>query len=361
MVRFRGPLLRALVERGHEVFAFAIDFDAESERRVRAFGAAPIRYKLDRVGMSPLRDLVSILQLRSAFRRLEIDLVFSYFIKPVIYATLAARSGRVRRRIALLPGLGYAFLERPGVSSLKQHIVRKVVPILLRSTLASNERIILYNVDDLQELARRKLVDPGRVTKVEGTGVDLSEYAFAEPTASPLTFLLAARLLGAKGIREYAAAARNIRQKFQQTRCVLLGGIENSPDGLAEQEVQSWVAEGILDWPGRVADVRPWLREASVYVLPSYREGSPRSVQEALAIGRPIITTDVAGCRDTVEDGVNGFLIPARNAKALEEAMESFVRRPELIEAMGSRSRRIAEDRYNVHKINERVLHSMGL
>jgi glycosyltransferase involved in cell wall biosynthesis len=162
-------------------------------------------------------------------------------------------------------------------------------------------------------------------------------------------------LLREKGVAEYVEAARIVKRQHPLSRFVLLGGLDDNPGSIANEEVQGWVDEGLLEWPGHVS-VKPWLEQASVYVLPSYREGVPVSTQEAMAMGRPVITTDVPGCRETVVDGLNGFLIPARNAQALAEKMLLFVNQPELIASMGKASRQLAEERFDVHKVNKRLV-----
>ena len=177
--------------------------------------------------------------------------------------------------------------------------------------------------------------------------------------AQPVTFLLAARLLREKGIVEYAHAARQVKQLHPEVRFVLLGGLDPNPGGLREAEISAWVTEGILEWPGHVA-VKPWLAKTSVCVLPSYREGLPRSTQEAMAMGRPVITTDAPGCRDTVQEGVNGYLVPVRDVAALAQAMLRFVNNPSLIEPMGHASRRMAEANFDVRQINARLIKILG-
>jgi glycosyltransferase involved in cell wall biosynthesis len=161
---------------------------------------------------------------------------------------------------------------------------------------------------------------------------------------------------------EFVEAARRIKAKYPDTRFLVLGGLDTNPGAISGKEVEGWVMEGLIEWPGHVADVRPYLAQASVFVLPSYyREGVPRSIQEAMAMARPIITTDAPGCRETVIPGVNGFLVPVRDVDALVSAMERFINEPELIEKMGKESRRIAEERFDVHKINRVLLEAMGL
>jgi len=173
--------------------------------------------------------------------------------------------------------------------------------------------------------------------------------------------LLIARLLGDKGVREYAEAARRIRRQHPQARFSLVGWIDDSPNAIAQHELDAWVAEGSLEFLGRLSDVRPAIAACSVYVLPSYREGTPRTVLEAMAMGRAIITTDTPGCRETVVDGDNGFLVPVKSVPALVKAMERFIAEPELAERMGRRSRQLAEAKYDVHQVNGRMLEEMGI
>ena len=191
-------------------------------------------------------------------------------------------------------------------------------------------------------------------------GVDLIEWPPAPPVLEPVTVVLAARLLREKGIAEYAEAARQVKARHPEVRFVLLGSLDPNPGGFTRGEVESWVAQGVLEWPGHV-DVKPWLARASVYVLPPYyREGMPRSTQEAMAMGRPVITTDAPGCGETVIDGENGFLVPVRDADALAEWILRFVENPALIRTMGQRSRQLAEERFDVRRINARLREVLG-
>lgn len=361
MVSFRGPLLKALVDAGHTAYAFAIDYDDQTEARVRQLGAEPLCFRMDRTGTNPLRDLQSTWTLMRLLRRHKIDLVLSYFVKPVIYGSIAAVIAGVERRYSLLPGLGYAFTDSHSGPTIHQRLLAGVLKRMLRFALARNERVFLYNADDIAEVGHLRLVDPKKIERVNGTGIDLDVYISVPAVTDPITFLMAARLIAQKGVREFAAAARMVKKRHPKARFVLLGGVDTNPGGLAESEVQSWVAEGVLQWPGQVPDVRPWLAQASVYVLPSYREGVPRSTQEAMAMARPVITTDSVGCRETVIHGCNGFLVPVRDAEVLAERMMQFIKQPQLIETMGRASRELAEEKFDVHKINAGLLQSMRL
>jgi glycosyltransferase involved in cell wall biosynthesis len=356
---FRGPLIREFIERGVQVFALAPDHDEASRRAVRALGATPIDYSLSRAGLTPVRDIADTLRLAVGLRRLDLDMTFAYFIKPVIYGTLAAYLAGVPRRFALIPGLGAVFTpdERGGVKVLKT-----VVSSLYRAALERAEKVFFYNDEDITDFRRMGLVRPEKVVKLAATGIDLAAWVPAPLSGDPPTFLMIARLLKEKGIYDFIEAARTVKARHPRCRFLLVGGSDPGRRGIAVREVQAWRAEGLIEWPGQVDDVRPWIARASVYVLPSYyREGVPRSTQEAMAMGRPVITTDAAGCRDTVVDGVNGYLVRPRDPESLARAMEHFIERPELIESMGRESRRLAEERFDVHRINASILTAMGI
>lgn len=358
---FRGPLICDLVSAGVEVYALAPDYDCSQRAVLRTLGAVPVDFSLSRTGMNPLRDGFDVLRLAMLLRRLRIDMSFCYFIKPVIYGTLAAWLAGVPRRFALIAGLGFVFTPSGARPSWKRRVLRMAVGALYRLALGRVERVIFQNEDDLAEFVEGGVVAREQAVCVRGTGVDLTEWPLAPPTTEPVTFLLAARLLREKGIVEYAQAARRVKAKYPTARFVLLGGLDPNPGGLSRAEVEAWVVEGLLEWPGHV-EVKPWLAQASVYVLPSYyREGVPRSTQEALATGLPVITTDAPGCRETVVDGDNGFLVPVRDAEALAGRMIRFVEQPELLETMGRSSRRLAEERFDVRRINERILGLLGV
>jgi len=351
-----------MVDRGHEVLALAPDYDDSSRAGVKDLGAVPVDYHLSRTGLDPLQDTRDFLCLVCLLERLRLDVTLAYSTKPVIYGTLAAWLARVPRRYALITGLGCVFTFPTAREAAFRKCLRTVVSLLYCMSLHRATRVLFQNPDDLREFCLQGLVEQKKAVLIGATGVDLEAFSPAPPVQSPVTFLLAARLLREKGVCEFAEAARRIRSKYPGTRFLLLGGLDTIPGGIKREEVEEWVREQILEWPGHVQDVRPWIAQASVFVFPSYyREGVPRSTQEAMAMGRPVITTDAPGCRETVIDGVNGFLVPVRNVDALVKAMERFILEPELIERMGKESRRIAEERFDVYKINARFLHEMGL
>lgn len=361
IIPFRGELIRDLLREGCAVDVLAPDYCPEIRAALRALGAIPHDYPLQRAGVNPWRDLQTLTVLCRQIRRMQPDIVLCYHIKPVVYGTLAAWFARVPRRVALITGLGYAFADGR-CRSVRDFVIQQLVRLLYRAALRVSHVVCFQNPDDLSELVARRFVSAHKAVLVGSSGVNLDEWAPAPPHLNPITFTLAARLLREKGIPEFAHAARQLKARYPHTRFLLLGGLDTNPSALTEAEVQQWVREGLLEWLGHVSDVRPYLAQTSVYVLPSYyREGVPRSTQEAMAMARPVITTDAPGCRETVVDGVNGFLVPPRNVEALVEAMERFILQPELIIRMGEASRKLAEERFDVRKINQKLLQVLGV
>ena len=239
-------------------------------------------------------------------------------------------------------------------------MLKALVSALYALGFSACHKVFFQNADDVTEVTKAGLISRDKVVLLSGSGVDLDRLTPQPAVETPPTFLLMARLLKEKGIVEFVQAARVLRRDHPQARFLLLGGVDTNPGGLAEADVVAWRSEGVIEWLGHVADVRPWIAAASVFVLPSYREGKPRSTQEAMAMARPVVTTDAPGCRDTVEEGVNGFMVPVRDPEALAEAMRRFIEQPELIGRMGAESRRLAEERFNVHQINSVILKTLA-
>lgn len=354
LVNFRGPLITALLNQGLDVHVAAPDLPANSPTRAQlvALGAQVHEIPLRRAGTNPLADLLTLFALWRLMRRLQPQYVLAYTIKPVVYGTLAAWLARVPQRFALITGLGYAF-----TAGRQRSRVGRLVQWLYKLALARAEGVFFQNPDDEALFRKLGLLAPGaRSCVVNGSGVDVEQYAVAPlPDGGP-RFLLIARLLGDKGVREYAQAAARVRAQHPETRFALVGRIDENPDSIAQAELDAWVHDGVVEYLGYLSDVRPAITACSVYVLPSYREGTPRTVLEAMAMGRALITTDAPGCRETVVDGDNGFLVPVRDVDALVDAMLKFVETPELAARMGARSRQIAEERYDVHRVNKRLI-----
>lgn len=359
MLNFRGSLLAELDRQGHEVLAFAPDFSPETRSALADLGAQPVEFTMSRSGINPLREVAVIFELRGLLRRHKPDICFTFFVKPVIYGTIAAWSIGIKRRFGLIEGLGFGFTAAPEVD-VRRWVVQRFLVLMGRLAMARLNRVIFLNPDDRKEFVDRKLVASAQTELLGAIGVDLEEWSVEPFPEGPVTFILVARLLRDKGIREYVEAARMIRTSHPEARFLLVGGLDENPAAISRAEVEAWVAEGLIEWPGHVP-VKQWLARASVFVLPSYREGVPRSTQEAMALGRPVITTDVPGCRETLINGRNGFLIPPRDPVALAGAMRHFIEHHHDIEPMGAESRKLAEQRFDVHVQNQKLMAFMEL
>lgn len=359
---FRTHLIRALVDMGAEVYVLSMDYSRDSKNRVADLGATPIDYRFSRGGLSPAVDLMNTIRLARILKRLSPDLVFSYFVKPVIFGTLAAWLAGVRRRIGMLEGLGFVFTDQPGGISARTRLLRAVQVSLYRIALPKLERLILLNPDDKKDLVDHYRVPVRNVTVLGGIGVDLDEFPYSEPPRDPMTFIFVGRLLAEKGINEYLDAAQLVKGHYPEARFIVIGGPDHAnPGAVSERRVLELSKVGIIEYPGAVDNVSHWIADSSVFILPSYREGVPRSTQEAMAIGRPVITTDMPGCRETVIDGVNGFLIPPWDPDDLARRMIYFIENPEAVLTMGQRSHQIALEHFDVHKVNERLLRMLDL
>jgi glycosyltransferase involved in cell wall biosynthesis len=358
LVGFRWVLLNRLIDAGWRVYALAPNHTANTTELLKSIGVTPVEINLYRAGINPLFDLVSLISIYKVLRRIKPNAVLSYFIKPVVYGTFASYFAGVKKRYAMIEGLGYVFTYPQEQLSFYQKILRFIVENLYRVSLSFADKVIFLNPDDLREFTQKGLVEPCKSLCINGIGVDLDKWCKVELLFKPMRFLMVARLLREKGVYEFAQAARYVKLKYPQAEFVLLGGLDSNPGSIHLKQVKDWHDSSVLTWHGHVP-VTDHMKDASVFVLPSYREGVPVSTMEAMAMGRPIITTDVPGCRETVVDGVNGFMVPAKDAAALAEKMIWFIENPSSIPLMGAASRKMAEEKFDVHKINGKLMQIM--
>lgn len=358
ILTFRGPLIDTLTACGLEVHVAAPEIMKAPclARELVQRGIVAHDVPLVRTGINPLVDMRLLWSLVRLIRAIRPEVTLGYTIKPVVYGSIAAWLARVPKRFALVTGLGYAF------TGDRQGAVKRIVCALYRYALAHVHKVFFQNPDDEAFFHQLGIVQSGTPTVVvNGSGVDVQTFSVAPLPTGGMNFLMIARLLGDKGVREYAEAARRIKIDFPSVHFRLVGWIDTNPDAISQAELDTWVSEGSIKFLGKLSDVRSAIANCSVYVLPSYREGTPRTVLEAMAMGRAIITSDAPGCRETVADGDNGFLVPVKSVDALEEAMLKFIDDPTLAIRMGARSRQIAEDTYDVHKVNAVMLAEMGI
>lgn len=355
LLNFRSSLIKLLVKKSYRVYALAPNYADPDMETIKSLGAVPIHYSLSRTGINPFRDIVDVIKLVFILQKLKPNVSFAFAIKPVIYGSIAAWIAGVRYRISLIEGLGYFFTDSQDHSSLFHRALKPFLNVFYKFGLYLSTVVIFLNKDDIELFENKRLISPNKIVNLGGIGVDLQDWSPRPLVEFPVTFLFVGRLLREKGIYEFINAIKIIRNDRLDARFVVLGGLDSNPGSLNQSQIESWVKEGLIEWPGH-GDVKNWMIKSSVFVLPSYREGVPRSTQEAMAMGRPVITTDVPGCRDTVIDGLNGYLVPPFDPHALASAFKKFIHDPASIHVMGAQSRCIAEREFDVRKKDRHIL-----
>lgn len=362
LINFRGPLLRLLKVRGHEVMAAAQPETGREtvSEELAAMGVSFHPIEIMRSGLNPWDDLRTWRGICRLLSRCRPEVLIAYTAKPVIYGGMAARSLGGIRFFPMITGLGYAFTE---VGGMRRRLVRGVLQRLYRQGLQAADATIFQNPDDQALFHELRLIPPsGRSIRVYGSGVDRCHF-IPTPVPSSPSFLMLSRLVADKGVYHYVEAARWVKQQRPDAQFRLAGDFDPNPAGIGRKQVAAWMKEGVIEYLSSLSDVRPALAASRCFVLPTYyREGVPRSVLEAMATGRPIITTDAPGCRDTVEHGVNGFLVKPRSSEALADAMLHLLQLDtNAIEAMGRESLRLVEERFDVDRVNRDILGVTGL
>ena len=363
LINFRWDLICALQAKGLEVHVAAPEISSSPTtlEKLRNNGVFAHDVPMQRTGTNPIEDFKTLIALRQLMQQVRPDYVMAYTIKPVIYGMLAAASTGVPNRAALITGLGYAFQDSEG--STKQNLIRRVTRQLYARALSAADLTFFQNEDNQKLFTDLGIIRPGQNTVVvNGSGVNTEKFSPQPlPEGDEVHFLLIGRLLKDKGVREYVEAARRVKQQYPQAVFNLVGFLDSNPSSVTQQELDQWVNEGTVKFWGKLSDVRPAINACHVFVLPSYREGTPRTVLEAMATGRAIITTDAPGCRQTVENGYNGWLVPVQSAEKLAEAMERFLSEPALIQQMGQASLEIARNKYDVNIINDFMLNQLKI
>lgn len=353
-VWYRRFFLRDLLARGDRVVAAAPY--SEWKKQVEGLGIDCIDLRLSRWGANPFREAATLWNIYRIMRTEAPDAVIFYTIKPVIYGSLVGRFVRGVRVFSLVTGLGYMFVE----SGRLGHIRQFVAGMLYRIALTSNEKVFFQNPDDMSVFLDNGIVKRDRTVLVPGSGVDTEFFKPAEEQPKEAHFLLVSRMIWDKGVALYVAAARRVKARYPNARFVLLGPIDDNPSAIPIERLEAWNKEGIVEYRGAADDIRPHMAECSVYVLPSwYREGIPRTNLEALAMGKPVITTNMPGCKETVLDGINGYLIPPGDEDALVNAMTRFLEDTALVAKMGMESRKLALDHFRVEMVNQTIIENL--
>lgn len=364
LLDFRGRLIEKM-QQNNRVYIFTPKIkQAEISQKLRELGVTVYQSNLDGSNVNLLSDLRFIVRLFVLLYKIKPDIFFPYTFKPVVYGVFLAKLLGVGLMAPMLTGLGYNFVG----NNENGKLVRMLTKILLKQSLrpAKNMRLILQNPDDVKHLTNLGIINQKhQVFVVNGSGIDLTHYCYAPPLPQEkISFLMMSRLINAKGINEYYQAAKLIKSKYPQVEFKLVGSRDKNIDGLNNGLYKQLLTGNVVLYQGELNDVRPAIACSSVVVLPSYREGVPRSILEAMAMGRPIITCDSAGCRETVNPVMgqeNGFLVPVKDAEALADRMEYFILHPDKILAYGLKSLAYATSKFDVNIINNQLFKIMSL
>lgn len=354
---FRGKLIEELLK-NNTVYVFTPTVeDPKLKAALIEMGIKVYENNLSRNTISVTSDLKYIRALSKVIREVKPDVFFAYTFKPLIFGSVVASLHKVKTKVAMLTGLGYNFADE------EKNAAKTITQKLLKFSLGFNKnlRIIFHNDDDRKELLKRNIIGPNSKTfVVNGSGVDLNFYTYTKPEVNPVRFLLISRLIKAKGVEEFYEAASILHAKYPQVKFSVVGTFDGKqidsidPDLHKQITTSDWI-----DYTGWVDDVRPFIEKSSVVVLPSYREGTPRSILEGMSMGRAIITTDTAGCRQTVNNDLalkNGYLIKVKSVTDIVAAMEAYINNPDDIIQHGINGRAYAEEKYDVVKVNKNML-----
>lgn len=321
LYNFRRGIMRALRDKGYEVVASAID-DRFSERiEKEGFKFIPIK-NLNRKGTNPFEDLKLLFELYKIYRKEKPSLILHFTVKPNVYGAIAARFLNIPS-VSSITGLGYLFMKR--------NTLNRIAARLYRVALSYARKVIFQNEEDKRLFVDGNIVKEDKTVITPGSGVDTAFFSpescnVVERSKGKLIFLLVSRMLWDKGVGEFVEAAKSVKKEYSGAEFWLLGDIDKgNPSAISEEQIRIWQESGDIEYPGATVDVRQFICKAHVVVLPSYREGVPRSLLEAMAMEKPVITTDAAGCRETVEDGVNGFLVPVKDSHELATAMIKMI------------------------------------
>ena len=342
---FRGDLIRKIIESGYEVIVTGPNRD--NVEKIEALGARFVEIPMNKNGVNPLKDLEYQKALCDLLKQEKPDVTLGYTSKPVIYGSIAAKKAGVGHIVAMVTGAGYAFTAQ----TKKAKLIKAVMSVLYKRAFRCADVVIFQNNDDKAQFVNEHLVAEEKCRVVNGSGVNTERFPIA-PYPEQMTFFMLSRVMYSKGIREYLKACEIVKEKHPEVRCMLLGACEGIQDSLSEADLQSYIDRGIIEHFGETDTVADYYKQCSVYVLPSYREGTPRTVLEAMSMGRAVITTDAPGCRETVQNGETGFLVPVKDADALAEKMLAFIENPQWVSEMGAKSAAYCRQKFDVNKVN---------
>ncbi|WP_449355162.1 glycosyltransferase family 4 protein [Virgibacillus natechei] len=352
----RHELVTDLKNLGHDITYIGQESNDNIHPDYEKYNVPFLPIPLGRSNTNPFQELKSIKETKRVLKDNNINVLIAYGIRTFPTMVIAAKLAGVKKVLCIANGSGRLFNLR----GLKGSIIKSFsYPMLCLSFLFSN-KILFQNPDDLKMIKNKGLLLRKNFGIVNGSGVNLDKFKFASLEKKPV-FTMISRLTGDKGVNEYIQAAKIVKSFYPEAEFHLIGPMDKTDLTLNINELYKSIDNGIITMRGKVRDVRPFLDQSRFFVLPSYQEGTPRTVLEAMSMGRPIITTDTTGCRETVDEGVNGFKVPVKNVKSLSDKMIWMIKNPKEVERMGKESRKICEEKFDVHKVNNKILNTIGL
>lgn len=354
---FRMDMMKVFMDAGADVRAVGNEPESVWIDKFKDFGIKYRSIPVSRNGLNVIGDLKTFIAIKKIIQEEKPDKIFTYQAKTIVYGILA--SHLVDNSISnypLVAGLGSIFRG----TGFKSMIVRSILSIQYKLAFKYSTKVIFQNSDDKKELLRRGLLKETQVAIINGSGVNLEKFT-VQPLPDKKAILFIGRLIRDKGVGEYLELVKRIKYNYPKVRCLLVGPYDSNPSAIKPDDLQPLIDANIIEYFGEQADVRPYFKECTVYVLPSYHEGTPKTVLEAMATGRPIVTSDAPGCRETVIDGVNGYLVPIKNVDSLFNAVKQVLDDSNLTEKFAQEGRRIVEEKYDVRKVNTSIMKIMNL
>lgn len=353
---FRLDMMREFVARGWQVYAVANESEKQWKHVFFEYGIEYRKIEVQRNGVNPINDFKTLYSIYRVLKSIHPEKIFAFQAKTIIYGAMAAYLVQIDDVYPLIAGIGSTFLS----NTLKARVLRRVLTIEYTIAFKKCHTLFFQNVDDVRVFRDLGIIKNQNAVLLHGSGVNIEKYSVF-PLPSTTAFICIGRLIRDKGIVEYLDACRLLKSRYPRIRCLLVGPFDTNPSAIKPEELNTYISDGVIEFYGEQKDVRPFLKQASVFVLPSYREGTPKTVLEAMACGRAVITTNAPGCKETVVDGKNGFLVPIKDVDSLYEKMCWFVENADEIGSMGLIGRKMAEETFDVNKVNQTICETMGI
>lgn len=352
---FRMDMMQDFISHGYRVYALGNEDENNWTGKFEEHGIKYRQIDVERNGINPLHDIKTFRSIRNTLKEVKPQKIFTFQAKTIIYGALAAKSLCIKEIYPLIAGMGSIFLN----DDFKTKLIRQLMIAEYKTALSGCPTIFFQNHDDVDIFKKTKILSKQKVVMLHGSGVNIEHFS-VQSLPEQTAFLCISRLIKDKGVYEYLEASKKVKEKYPFVRCMLVGPYDSNPSAIKPEELQPFIDKGI-EYFGEQEDVRPYLKQCGIFVLPSYREGTPKTVLEAMACGRAIITTDAPGCKETVDNGVNGILVAVKDVDDLYAAMESLIQKPEMVARMGIEGRKMAETIFDVNLVNKTICEAMKL